>query len=666
MAAVDECLKTIYNRIKIKSEMEELIEKLNNYTKHYDCGNPLISDKEWDDLYFRLKELEIEEKFVLGNSPTQKISYEAVSQLNKVKHNHLMLSLDKTKDLNTIKSFVGNNEYLMMLKMDGLTCSLRYNHGMLVSAETRGDGKIGEDITHNAKVISSIPQKVPYIGELIIDGEIICKYDDFEPFAETYKNPRNFASGSIRLLDPKECSNRNLTFIAWDVIEGFKDFTCLSSKFEILKEMGFKVVPTYLDTDNDNLSIEEIVDALKQAASKLYYPIDGIVFKFNDIEYSKSLGQTEHHFKNAMAYKFYDEEVETTLISIDYDVSRMGVLTPVAVFKPIEIEGTIVSRASLHNMSVMWETLGRYPDMDQPIWVIKSNQIIPQITRAIKNNEPHDHVLPNIDIVCCPVCGNVCEIKYSDAGVASLYCTNPTCEGKLANQLVHFCDRKKGMDIKGISNMTSTKLIDFGWITCLSDLYKLHEHRKEWINKAGYGSTSVDNILRAIDNSRKCKLSQFISALGIPLIGTSAANEINKICNTWEEFKECNKHNWSDLDGFGPEMESALWNFDYTEADKIAELLDFIPLEVQSNDANNKVAADLTFVITGRLSRKRDDIISDIEKAGGKVTSSVSSKTSYLVCNDKNSTTGKSASAKKNGVPIITEEELMKLLFENS
>ena len=362
------------------NKIQELVDKLNYYTKLYDEGNPAISDKEWDDMYFKLQDLENFYGVYLSDSPTQNINYQVVNKLNKVKHNHPMLSLDKTKSIDAIKSFLGNKDFICMAKMDGLTCSLRYLNGKLVSAETRGNGIEGEDILHNALQVKNIPNKINYKEELIIDGEIICTYNDFKDFEKEYKNPRNFASGSIRLLDSKESSMRNLTFIVWDIIKGL-DEDRLSNKLLKADELGFTIVPFEINLPEYE-TIEQIMEIVKKSSS--IYPIDGLVFKYDNCDEYIAAGKTDHHFKGGLAYKFYDEEYETTLLDIIYDVSRFGQLTPVAVFEPIEIEGTVVEKASLHNLSVMEELLGKTPYIGQKIWIIKSNQIIPQIVRSEK------------------------------------------------------------------------------------------------------------------------------------------------------------------------------------------------------------------------------------------------------------------------------------------
>lgn len=628
------------------SKIRELIDKLNYYTKKYDEGKPEISDQEWDDMYFELQRLENEYHTYCEDSPTQGIDYQVVNKLEKVEHNHPMLSLDKTKDIDVISSFVGNKDYIAMAKMDGLTCSLRYLDGKLVSAETRGNGLVGEDILHNALQVKNIPHKINFKNELIVDGEIICTYEDFKPFEEEYKNPRNFASGSIRLLDSKESASRNLSFIVWDIIKGF-DTDTLIGKLETAADYGFTVVPfSFGDIQG---AITEIVNKSKA----LGYPIDGVVFKYNQCDEYAAAGRTDHHFKGGMAYKFYDEEYETTLQNIEWTMGRTGVLTPVAIFEPIDIDGTEVSRASLHNVSVMAETLGQ-PYKGQKIKVFKANMIIPQISWAEKKE------LTISDFRCeeCPICGGHTELQNNN-GVITLYCSNPQCEGKLINRLDHFCG-KKGLDIKGLSKATLEKLIEWGWISNFIDIYKLETKSNIWKTKAGFGEKSVERILEAIETSKKTTLEAVISAAGIPLIGRAVAKELCKYIKTYEDFryKVETGFDFTQYDGFGDVMSAALLDFDYKELDDVVDYALDIQEEV-SEKANNSLEG-LTFCVTGKVHiyKNRDELKADIENRGGKVVSSMSSKVNYLVNNDITSTSSKNLAAKQAGIPIITEEEL--------
>ena len=650
---------TIENGIKL---MEDLVTELNKATVAYDKGEPIMSDKEWDDLYFELQSLEKKYGQSLENSPTRKIHFEKVSELKKVKHSHPMLSLDKTKDIDVIKSFFGNQDWIAMCKMDGLTCSLTYENGRLVSAETRGDGIVGEDITHNALVIPSIPNRINYSERLVIDGEIVCTYYDFENFKNEYKNPRNFASGSIRLLDSKECANRKLTFVAWDVIEGMSG-KLLTENLQELDKLGFNVVPI---TISDTIEVQ--IDTIKDFAKVFGFPIDGVVFKFNNIEYGKSLGATDHHFKNAIAYKFYDETYSTRLITIDWTMGRTGVLTPVAIFEPIEIDGTIVERASLHNYSVMKEVMGDCAYVGQKIEVFKANQIIPQIKSALKMS--YGEVVSNCGISAndepefCPICQGATAIIKSIDGVKNMVCDNPNCEGKLINRIDHYCS-KKGLDIKGLSKATLEKLIDWGWVSNIQDIYNLEEVKEEWISKPGFGVKSVNNILSAIAESKKCKLENFLSAIGIPLIGRTVSKELVKYINDYDDFKEKikNNYNFADIEGFGPAMNKAIHEFDYTSADEI--YYTYLTIEQSQEEEITEGGSSLegiTFVITGKLKsfKNRDELKSVIESKGGKVAGSVSKNTNYLINNDNLSTSAKNKKAQELGVPIITEEDFLK------
>ena len=366
---------------EIISKMREKIEFLNHHQKLYDEGKPVITDLAWDEIYFELQNLEYEyPDLIQSDSPTQQINYSVINELVKVKHEYQpMLSLAKTKDFNVIKQFVGDENWIAMLKLDGLTCRLTYEDGRLIRAETRGNGEEGEDITHNAMVLPSIPKRIPIRHTLVVDGEVVCDLKTFENFNDEYANPRNFAAGSIRLLDSNECARRGLSFVAWDVIKGYEidcDYT-LNKKLTRLLDYGFLIVPfTMLDLDN-------AINWLKEN-NDLHYPIDGIVFKINKILAYEALGNTDHHFRGGMAYKFYDEEYETELLNIEWSMGRSGILTPVAIYKDIEIDGVICNRASLHNISIMTELLGECPYVGQKIWVYRSNMIIPQISRSKK------------------------------------------------------------------------------------------------------------------------------------------------------------------------------------------------------------------------------------------------------------------------------------------
>ena len=639
-------------------EYNYAIEDLNKATVAYDKGQPIMTDKEWDDLYFAVSEYEYWNG-ASPDSPTQKVHFETVSELKKVKHNHPMLSLDKTKDMNEVKSFLGTHHYVVMAKMDGLTCSLCYENGRLVAAETRGNGIEGEDITHNAMVIPSIPKRIPFTDPISIDGEIICTYNDFEKWASTYKNPRNFAAGSIRLLDSEECAKRNLTFVAWDInIHLF-----MFMKIQWLFKWCFKVVPFH-SLDATFATIQDLEDTesfIKEDCRKLGYPIDGLVYKYDDINEYEAAGRTEHHFKGGLAYKFYDEEYDTKLRDIDWTMGRTGILTPVAVFEPVDADGSIIERASLHNYSVMIDTLG-YPYKGQHLKVFKANMIIPQISYAGKQK-----ALNKSPFICefCPICGYRTELVTSKDGVINLMCTNPACPGKLVNILDHFCG-KKGLDIKGLSKKTFEKLADWGWVNGITDIPKLKEHRNDWINKPGFGVGSVDKILNSIETAfSDAYLNNFISAIGIPLIGSTVAKDISKKVDSWAGFRNLIDTNFdfTSWAGFGYEMNKSLHDFDYSEADELAKFITFRSQEEKHEDKNVQLDGKI-FVITGKLlyHSNRQQLVDKIEAAGGKVASAVSQKTNYLVNNDINSTSAKNKKALALNIPIITEDELMEML----
>lgn len=640
--------------------IHNLTDKLNNYTKAYDEAHPIISDKEWDELYYELERLEKETGIYYPSSPTQSISYEIVNGLEKVQHDHKMLSLAKTKDIEEIKSFIQGKDSLAMSKMDGLTVSLHYQNGRLVRGETRGNGEIGEVITHNAEVIKNVPQAIDYPGELIVDGEVICTYQDFENVSNDYKNPRNYASGSIRLLDAKESAQRNLTFIAWDCISNIAD--TLFEKLDKLDDLGFTVVPRrIINSSFDNQYLDSfVVESLLYESKLKGYPIDGLVFKYNNcIEYSK-LGETAHHPRGGLAYKLYDDTYKTHLRSIEWQLGRTGQICPVAIFEPVEIEGSTVEKASLSNISVMRETLHGTGWAGQIIEVSKRNLIIPKVEWAEADaKQSLLFAIPE----ACPVCGGRTIIR-NDVESEILYCDNPDCSGKFITALNHFCS-KNGLDIKGISEATLEKLIDWGWVKRFGEIFTLAGHRDEWIKKPGFGPASVDKILTAINQGSHCELSSYISALGIPLVGINTAKELTKYFSTWQSFMNAVESNYPfyQLPGFGREISQSLTNFNYTEARYIAH--NFISFAEPKEENNNSAKlSGKTICITGKISnwKNRDELKAYIEELGGKVASSVSGKTSYLINNDLTSSSTKNNQAKKFGIPIITEEDFLNLV----
>lgn len=642
-------------------EIKDLIVRLNYLTKKYDEGNPEVSDKEWDDMYFHLVKMEQLTGCYFPDSPTQRVNYDVKNKLNKVTHSHLMLSLDKTKSIDEVKAFIGNRAYIAMAKMDGLTCSLTYRGGRLVSAETRGNGEVGEDILHNALVVKNIPNRINFQDELVVDGEIICTYPNFKEFADEYKNPRNFASGSIRLLDSAECAKRNLSFIAWDCIKGLDDKEYLSEKLVKLDALGFEIVPFQAD-DQKLFNIEKIIEWLKKVCEN-ELPIDGVVIKYDKISTYEQAGLTDHHFKGGLAYKFYDDEYDTVLRDITYDIGRTGVLTPVAIFDPVDIDGTECSRASLHNISVLEETLHGSGWQGQKIKVFKANQIIPQISWAEEDNEYTKYYISHPMV--CPICNKPTIIKENN-GVKILICGNENCEGKLLNRFDHFCS-KKGLDIKGLSKATLEKLMDWEWLNTYQDIFLLWQVRDKWIQKPGFGEASVDKILNAIAKVKEnVKLEQVIAAAGIPEIGSRIAKDLAKHYDSWADFRA--ETNFLKYDGIGEVMNNNLLNFDYDDLnlDYTVNLHLKAGIENSKQEETNQTTSTIVnkvFCITGKVHifKNRSVLQADIESKGGRVVSSMSSKVNYLINNDSTSTSAKNKAAQAAGIPIITEEEYMEM-----
>lgn len=640
--------------------MIDKIERIKELTKllnkaadaYYNTGNTIMEDREYDSLLEELRSLEQKTGFVMMASPTHKVGYEVRSELQKVTHNHPMLSLAKTKDWNEFIRYFGNKDVIGMPKMDGLTCSLRYINGELVSAETRGNGEIGEDIFHNIKTVKTVPQKISYKDELIVDGEIICTYQDFEPFSTEYKNPRNFASGSIRLLDSNECAKRPLTFVAWNIIKGFDNENSFLRKLVLVDGLGFTVVPWTSSFDWD------AKEFLVNKAKKLGYPIDGLVGRYDDIKYGESLGATSHHSNAAYAFKFYNELTETTLRNVEWTLGRTSVLTPTAVFDSVDIDGSSVSRASLHNISIM-KNLGLTKNCT--IRVFKANQIIPQVDSADKDGDAPIEIPTR-----CPICSGATAIKQDNESEV-LVCTNPDCAGKKLARFTHFVSRKC-MNIDGLSSATLELLISNNLIRNFRDIYHLKEHVSKLCTLDGMGKKSVENLLNNIEKSRDVKLENFIAALGIPNIGLSAAKAISKKFNgSHYDFVLAlanDNYDFSQIDDFGEITNKSLHDWWHSK-DPMVELL---PMEVNfivENDVGSSSNLDgKSFCITGSLIHytNRDTLVKSIEDNGGKYVSGVSKKTDYLINNDKTSTSGKNKKAIDLNIPIISEEDFLNMI----
>lgn len=646
--------------------IKELTKQLNKYCDaYYNNSESLVSDYEYDCLFDELQNLEKSTGTIMSNSPTHTVGFKVMSYLKKVEHNHPMLSLDKTKSTDDLIDFMDEKDSILMLKMDGLTVSLRYLDGKLVSAETRGNGEIGEDILHNAKVFKNIPLGIAYKDELILDGEAVITINSFIEINDKlsdenkYKNPRNLVSGSVRQLDSEIASARNIEFIAWKCVKGFDNNNDFADKLICVKELGFDVVPfEEIGRNCTKQELEHHISSLKEEAEALGYPIDGMVLSYNDVRYGKSLGMTGHHVKSQIAYKFYDEEVVTKLKAIEWSMGKTGALTPVAIFEPVEIEGTTVSRASLHNVSIVKELELRIGD---EITVYKANEIIPQVRDNLTRGNTVE--IPKT----CPVCGKETEIvKDNDTEV--LMCVNPYCETKLVKRLVHFVSRK-GMDIAGLSEETLSKFVELGWIKNLFDIYgNLHLHYSELMNMSGFGKRSVEKLDVAIEKSKDVELKNFFASLSIPGIGSSQSKELAKNF-TWDEFQEAGfgNYDFSKLDGFGEVLNRNIheWFKTMWDEDQIGQLVRNLQIKNNkpANENSSNVLSGMVFVITGSLNQftNRDEAKEWIEALGGKVSGTVSSKTSYLVNNDVSSTSGKNKKAKNLGIPIISEAQLLEI-----
>lgn len=646
---------------KVK-RIKELVKQLNEYRDaYYNEARSDVSDEEYDRLFDELSELENETGVVYANSPTQSVGYEVKSELEKVKHSHPMLSLDKTKSVDDLVKFAGDKDCILSLKMDGLTCLLTYENGELVQGETRGDGEIGELITHNARAFDNIPLTIDYKGHIEIEGEAIITYEDFDkinkslPDDKKYKNPRNLASGSVRQLDSKIAAQRHIKFIAWKVPTDIASSSFIN-RLQYASNLGFDTVPFLPIRGNCNAEfIDIVVEQLRKRAKEKSFPIDGLVATYNDITYGESLGTTGHHPKHSIAFKFAEDSAETVLREIEWSMGKTGSLTPVAIFDSVDLAGTSVSRASLHNISIMKEL---NISIGSTVTVVKKNEIIPQIIYCDTN-------AVDVDIpTTCPVCSGETQIvKENDSEV--LMCTNPHCKGKLLGRVSHFVS-KKGMDISGLSEETIKKLIELGWIAEITDIYNLDQYYGRLSTMSGFGKKSVDKLRKSIENSKTVRLDKFIASLSIPGIGTSQSKELVKAFGAWDKFRDASVgcYNFTQLDGFGDVLNNNIhfWFEDMSNiADYLASLMTF---ESEDNSKTNNSLNGKSFVVTGKVYKfkNRDEVKEAIEKFGGKVTGSVTKSTFALINNDIESNSSKNKKAKELGVQIINEEQLIEML----
>lgn len=642
-------------------QMQNLIVLLNQASKaYYQESREIMPNHEYDRLYDMLEALEKETGVTLSKSPTTRVGYEVLSDLPKEKHPQKMLSLDKTKDVEQLKSWLGDQEGVMSWKLDGLTIVLTYEEGKLVKAVTRGNGEVGEVITANARAFSNLPVSIPFKERLVLRGEAVISYPDFEKINETitdegakYKNPRNLCSGSVRQLNSAVTAERHVRFYAFALVsaEGM-EFAKRTEQFEWLAAQGFAVVQHRMVTaSNLEVTVRRFADEILDNIN----PSDGLVLSFDDIAYGQSLGTTAKFPRDSIAFKWRDEIKETTLEEIEWSASRTGLINPVAIFEPVELEGTTVSRASVHNISVMRELrLG----IGDRIKVYKANMIIPQIAENLTGSNSVE--IPSE----CPVCGSHTQI-HNENGVQTLMCPNPECLAKQIKSFTHFVSRD-AMNIEGLSEMTIEKLIARGMIKELADLFHVEKYRDEIVDMEGFGEKSFANLKNSIEKARNTTVQRFLYSLGIPNIGTANARIIAQHChNSWQRVQNLSKEELMTIDGIGEVMADAFVGFfaNPAKAHIVGDLLKEIHLD-EEFEAGGTAFEGITFVITGSLKHyeNREALKAEIEKQGGKVAGSVSAKTGYLINNDLLSQSGKNKKAKELGIKIIDEETIMKWL----
>lgn len=649
------------NNIEKKKRQKELTEKLNAASRaYYQEAREILSNYEYDALYDELAALEKETGTVLAGSPTVHVGYEVLSELPKERHESPMLSLDKTKDRDTLAAWIGEHRTLLSWKLDGLTIVLTYRNGGLFKAVTRGNGEVGEVITNNARVFKNVPLRIPFQGELVLRGEAVIGYHEFERINEEipeadakYKNPRNLCSGSVRQLNNEITAKRNVHFFAFALVraEGMDFENSREKQFLWLKEQGFDVVEYKVVT---GATLSENMDWFAEHIEKNEYPSDGLVALYDDIAYGEALGRTAKFPRNSMAFKWADEIRETTLKEIEWSPSRTGLINPVAIFEPVELEGTTVSRASVHNISIM---RGLELGVGDTIEVYKANMIIPQIAENKTRSGVRD--IPEV----CPVCGGVTEIRKTN-DVESLYCTNPECQAKKIKSFTLFVSRD-ALNIEGLSEASLEKFIGRGFIHEFADIFKLSAHKAEIVEMEGFGEKSYENLMTGIERARTTTLARVIYSLGIPNIGLSGAK---LICRQFEDEVEqvlaADEEALAAIDGIGAVIAGSFAEYfrDAEKRERFERLLSRLTL-VKEEVSGEQDLKGKVFVVTGSLTHftNRNELKDQIEKRGGKVTGSVTGKTDYLINNDTTSSSSKNKKAKELGIPIISEEDFLKL-----
>ena len=655
-----------------KFDIAARVRELNSASEaYYNTGQPIMSDYEFDQKLEELRQWEEETGIVLSNSPTHNVGYLVADELKEVKHNHLMLSLDKTKSVDELIEFLGDKNGFLSVKCDGLTTSLHYINGELIGAETRGDGVTGTECLQNVLKMKNVPKEIPYKDELIIDGETIIGWDTFRgindklPEDKKYKHPRNLVSGSLQLLDSKEAASRNMRFVAWRVIKGFEH----KSVFFDLKRAesnGFEIVPmwSYSNNSSDKENLSKMLEDLRYEADFHNIPYDGAVMAVDDYKIAESMGRTDKYFRHSKAYKYEDELFETVLTDIEWNTSKTGLINPVAIFEPVDLNGAITTRATLHNITYIKDMMLGLGDR---IRVYRSNMVIPKVHDSIDKSG-------NFNIPSkCPICGQPTRIiKENDSEV--LYCTNEDCKGRLLGKLTHAVS-KSALNIDGLSESTIEKFINLGWLNSIKDIYHLSNHENDMKTIDGFGKKSVEKLLNSIEKSRKTTLDRFLYSLSIPLLGKSASQDIAENCtientssigNFMQIMITDGAEHFRSISGIGDSLINSLNSYFNIHCSEIFELTKEFKFDKPNIvlDETPKTLQGKTFVVTGSVNhyKNRDELKADIVVHGGTVVGSVSSKTSYLINNDINSISSKNQKAKSLNIPIISEEDFLKMI----
>lgn len=637
------------DKIKRIKELVALLQKA-SYA-YYGLDKPIMSDKEYDDLYDELVSLEKETECLLAGSPTQKVQGYVLDGFKKVEHSKPMLSADKTKEVSEVEKFIDNRDFYCSYKLDGLTLVVKYKDGKFVQGITRGNGTVGEDVTEQCRFIKNLPMEISNKHDIELRGECIISWDEFHrinsTLEEPYSHPRNLAAGTLRNLDLNIVRDRNLSFVVFELVS--PTFTHKWDGLKAIEDMGFECVGRAKGT------VENCVEGMQP--DWYAYPVDGLIFELNSSELSKLLGATSHHENCRIALKWEDTLYKTKLTDIEWNTSKTGLINPVAIFEPVDLDGAVTTRATLHNISYIEDLqLG----IGDEIVVYRANMVIPKVhdnlTRSNTWTFPDE----------CPVCGGITKIvKENDSKV--LMCDNPDCKGKLLGKLTHAVS-KNALNIDGMSEATIEFLIERGWLTNIKDIYRLDYYREPWKEYDGFGDKSVDRLLDNIKTSRKTTMSRLLYSLSVPLIGKSVSKDITNHCqNDIEAFVGLmnEDYDFTVIDGFGTEMQKSLSSWWKDNCNEFMELLKEFEFEstYEVVDTNTSIFGK-TFVITGSVNhyKNRDELKADIESRGAKVTGSVTSKTDYLINNDVNSTSGKNKKAKDLGIPIISEEDFLKMI----